>query len=290
MRISTEIASIARQVGGEENAIRMVARAGFDAYDLSLFEMAKYDYATKDVAVTDHPYTKENWREYVRHLRRVADEEGIVCNQSHAPFPVASPGIRARLKDAIEATAIAGGNICVIHPNNYLSAEENAEMFRELLPTAHAFGVKIATENMWCWDKERDEACVAACSHHEDFVRHIDVVDDPCLVACLDIGHAEMRGLGTSARAAILALGERLQAVHLHDNDRWHDSHELPFTMQIDFADVVNALREAGYQGDVTLEADRYLQNHPERAPSLCVEDMAKAAQRLRSMLLGENA
>ena len=42
MRISTEIGSAARLVG-EEKAVELVAKAGFDAYDLSMFSMARYD-------------------------------------------------------------------------------------------------------------------------------------------------------------------------------------------------------------------------------------------------------
>ncbi len=289
MYISTEIASIAARVGSEKEAIRLVAEAGFDAYDMSLFQIAKYDYSVGAVVDKGHPMHMEKAVPYVKELKKYADDLGIVCNQSHAPFPVACPAIRENLKRAIECTAIAGGTLCVIHPNNYLSAEENAVMYRELLPTAHDFGVKIAVENMWCWNKEKDEACVAACSHHDDFVRHVDVVSDPYLVACLDIGHAEMRGLKTSARDMILTLGDRLAALHLHDNDRWHDSHALPFTMQIDFDDVVSALKEIGYPGDVTLEADRHLSNNPTRTPEACVKDMYNAAVRLRNMLQGNN-
>ncbi len=286
MRISTEIASIARAAGGEAEALRLVSAAGFDAYDLSLFEMAKYDHSVGNVVDRGHPLAAPDSLAYVRSLRRLADELGLVCNQSHAPFPVACPAIREKLKQAIEATAIAGGEICIIHPNNNLSAKENAVMYRELLPTAHAFGVKIAAENMWCWNKERDEASAAACSRHDDFVAHIDELDDPYLVACLDIGHAAMRGLGTSPREMIKALGHRLAALHVHDNDLWHDSHELPFTMQIDFENVIAALREAHYAGDMTLEADRYLSNHPALSPAEAVRNMAATANRLREMFL----
>ncbi len=286
MLTSTEIASIARRVGGEEEALRLVAAAGFDAYDFSLFEIAKYDYSIGDVVDRGHPLAAPDYLVFVRRLRCLAEELGLVCNQSHAPFPVACPTIRERLKRAIECTAEAGGKICIIHPNNHLSAEENAVMYRELLPTAHDYGVKIAAENMWCWDRARDEASRAACSHHDDFVAHLDVVDDPYLVACLDIGHADMRGLGTTPRDMIHALGHRLAAVHLHDNDRHHDSHELPFTMQIDFADVITALREVGYRGDMTLEADRYLANHPDLDPAQGVRDMAEATRRLREMFV----
>ena len=57
----------------------------------------------------------------------------------------------------------------------------------------------------------------------------------------------------------IRALGHRLQALHIHDNDRWHDSHQIPFSMSIDFAPIAAALKEIGYKGWFTLEADYYL-------------------------------
>ena len=57
----------------------------------------------------------------------------------------------------------------------------------------------------------------------------------------------------------IRALGHRLQALHIHDNDRWHDSHQIPFSMSIDFAPIAAALKEIGYKGWFTLEADHYL-------------------------------
>ena len=61
------------------------------------------------------------------------------------------------LMRAIECTAEAGGKICIIHPENDKSAEENAEMYQKLLPFAKECGVKIATENMWMWDEEKDQ-------------------------------------------------------------------------------------------------------------------------------------
>ena len=41
-------------------------------------------------------------------------------------------------------------------------------------------------------------------------------------------------------------------------NCLWHDSHQIPFSMNIDFTAVVNALKETGYKGYFTLEADAY--------------------------------
>ena len=165
------------------------------------------------------------------------------------------------------------------------TAEENAGMFRELLPAARALGVKIATENMWNWNKTENHAVPAACSDGPDFLAHLRAVGDPFLVACLDIGHAEMRGLGTSAVRMIRELGPHLKVLHLHDNDLLHDSHQLPFTMQIDFDPITEALAEIGYDGYLTLEADAYCKDaSPEELPAR-VREMAAAARRLDAML-----
>ena len=96
-------------------------------------------------------------------------------------------------------------------------------------------------------------------------------MNDKNFVACLDIGHAEMRGSQTNAVEMIKALGTRLQALHIHDNDQWKDSHQLPFTMNIDFDAVVKALKEIEYPGYFTLEADCYLKG---RTPDNIFEGM----------------
>lgn len=258
MKTSTEICSCASLVG-EEKAIEYIAKAGFDAWDFSMFEMCRWDWSKNAPVESNHPLTKKDYLKFARKLKQIGLDNGIVCNQSHAPFPTLKKEIWACLQRAIECTAEAGGKICIIHPDNDSSAEENAEMYNKLLPFAKEYGVKIATENMWNWAQGSPTATPAACSHHDDFCRHIDLVNDEYLVACLDIGHAEMAGLGTSAPESIRALGNRLQALHIHDNDRRGDSHQIPFSMNIEWEPIARALKEIGYSGYLTLEADRYL-------------------------------
>ena len=225
LKTSTEIASIA-EIVGELKAVELVAKAGFDGYDLSLFEMARYD--GKQVVQKGHPFQSREALQYVRQIKQVAMDNGLTCNQSHAPYPSYAPEIRDLLKTAIEFTAEAGGEICVIHPDNYKGAEENAEMFLELLPFAKSCGVKIATENMWNWSYEIGGVGPAACSDPQSFLAHLNAVNDPYFVACLDIGHAAMAGMNTSPAEMIHALGQHLQALHIHDNDCHGDHHHYP--------------------------------------------------------------
>lgn len=283
MKTSTEINSTAKIIG-EERAVEAIAKAGFDAWDFSMFQMHKYDKLTKTSSETDHPLSTGDYLAFARKLKQIGLDNGIVCNQSHAPFPSSSIGIMPYLKRAIECTAEAGGNICIIHPCNRKSAEENAEMYFELLPFAKECGVKIATENMWNWDKEKDESCFAACATSEDFVKHVDVVNDDYLVACLDIGHAQMRGSGSGASAMIHALGHRLQALHIHDNDCWHDDHQIPFSMNIDFDAVIKALKDINYQGYLTLEADAHMKQFDETTAMQGVKILYESAKRLKEM------
>lgn len=258
MKISTEIGSIA-DVVGMGKAIELCAKAGFDAWDFSMFDMCKIDWSKNPPLQKEHPLGGTNYLKFVRELKQIASDNGIVCNQSHAPFPVVVPLVHSYLKRAIECTAEVGGEICVIHPDNKKTAEENAQMYNELLPFAKSCGVKIATENMWNW-KEGD-ACssFAACATGEDFRKHVDAVNDDFLVACVDIGHAEMRGSGDGAAHIIKTLGHRVKALHIHDNDRLHDDHQIPFSMDVDFSAVVKALKEVNYQGYFTLEAGTFI-------------------------------
>ena len=283
MKTSTEIGSIAKIVG-EEKAIELCAKAGFDAWDFSMFSMCNYNWGTKTVIPSSHPLAGKDYLSFARRLRKIGEDSGIVCNQSHAPFPVSCLEIRDHLKRAIECTAEAGGEICIVHPNNDKTPQENAEMYQELLPFAKECGVKIATENMWNWDREKDQASFAACATPKSFREHLDVINDDYFVACLDIGHAQMRGLNTSPEEMIRVLGDKLQALHIHDNDGWHDSHQIPFSMAIDFERVVQALREINYHGYFTLEADIYLVGRSKESIFEGVKELAASARKLRNM------
>ncbi|MBQ4324769.1 MAG: sugar phosphate isomerase/epimerase [Clostridia bacterium] len=279
--ISTEIGSIANYVG-EEAAVRLVAEAGFDSFDLTLKNIALYDYGSRTVKKTGSPLESTDAVEYCRRLGELARELGITCNQSHAPYPVSEPVIRDSLRLALECTAAAGGEICVIHPNNRKSAEENAEMYLELLPYAKACGVKIATENMWEWDGKNHRADFAACGTPEDFVAHIKAVNDPYLVACVDVGHASMVGhLGFTPADMIVALGDSVQTLHLHDNDLHDDLHRIPYSLQMDYAPILAALDQIGYSGVFTLEVYKHLDLFGGQDIALHVREMADSAKAL---------
>lgn len=283
MKISTEIGSISELVG-EHKAVELCAKAGFDGWDFTMLKMGPYNWRIDGLDPSDHPLCGSNYLQFARELRKIGEDNGIRCNQSHAPFPVSCPAIRDRLKRALECSAEVGAEICVIHPDNDKSPEENAEMYLELLPFAKSCGVKMATENMWNWAPGWTHITHAACSTSESFRKHIEAVNDDFLVACLDIGHAEIQGAGDGAANMIRALGDKLQALHIHDNNLRDDSHQIPFSMSVDFDEVVRALKEIGYSGWLTLESGTYMKQFDASNALQGVCDMAEAVRRLDRM------
>lgn len=284
MKISTEIGS-ASKIVGEEKAIEYIAKAGFDAWDFSMFKMCDYNWLEDKFVMSSHPLAGNDYLKFAKRLKQIGLDNGIICNQSHAPFPSSCREVQSYFMRAIECTAEAGGEICVIHPDNRKTAYENAEMYIELLPFAKQCNVKIATENMWEWNKEKDEAMFAACATPEDFIAHLNAIKDDFFVGCLDIGHAEMKGLNTNSIDMIKTLDSKLAALHVHDNDKWHDSHQIPFSMNIEFKGIARALKDIDYKGYITLEADKFLIDYTEKNIVSGLLKMAESAKKFAEMI-----
>ena len=103
MKISTEIYSSARHIG-EEKAVEYLAKAGFDAWDFSMFEMCRWDWSKGEPIEKDHPLAKPDYLKFARRLKQIGLDNGIVCNQSHAPFPTHHPVLQKYALRAIECT------------------------------------------------------------------------------------------------------------------------------------------------------------------------------------------
>ncbi|MBQ8686006.1 MAG: sugar phosphate isomerase/epimerase [Clostridia bacterium] len=281
MKISTEINSF-RRFGGVEQILTLLKESGFTAYDFSMFSGG----------VADGIMLADDYLEKAKALRAFADKLGLPCNQTHAPFATARKGDEAynaamypKIVRAIEVSGVLGAKVCVVHPCNDYTAEENAVLYKSFENVARKAGVKIGVENMWNWDEKEDHASKAACSHHDDFKKHMELLPDDVFTACLDIGHAEMTGLDTNAVRMIETLDKHLGAIHLHDNNRWGDNHAIPFTYNIDFEAIIQAFEKIGYKGDITMEADRFASKVPVELIPAAARYLAAVAEYFRVRL-----
>ena len=138
--------------------------------------------------------------------------------------------------------------------------EKNMEYYGELHPIATAANVKIGVENMFQVDERRKYIIDDTCSRLYDFIRYVDTLNSPWAVACLDIGHVAVIRQKDEPWDFIRGLGHnRLQALHVHDNDYRNDQHKLPYEGLIDWNEVTRALGEIEYQGYFTYETIGHL-------------------------------
>ena len=112
MKLSTTTGAVQKRFGFE-SAIRMIAEAGFDAYDMNMCQ----------IHVSDSPICHDGYVDYVKHLKEIAEECGIECNQAHAPFPTQLNGNREYnertfnlIIRSMECASILGAKIIVVHP------------------------------------------------------------------------------------------------------------------------------------------------------------------------------
>ncbi len=243
----------------EIEAIGRLADSGFDAMDLGIFWH-------------EHPTGKfwgDDYLDYAKQLAEAANKAGIVYSQAHAPiFSMLDPA-KAKMYDltlrSFEVAQIVGAPYVVVHPqflpdtlydrNHDAQLKYNLEFYGKMLELSAKTGVKIALENMFSFDPEKNALCPTYFSTAEDILELLDYTDGKeQFVVCLDTGHANIAGID-SISDFIRKLDKNLKLLHLHDNFGTGDDHMPPFHGNIDWKDTIHALREVDYDGVLSLES-----------------------------------
>ena len=179
----------------------------------------------------------------------------------HAPFTdvnlSADDGyVRNAILERLEASirwASELGEILVFHPGNSTAVERlspgsaweiNIESVERLLSYAEDYGVKALIENV-------PEPFPYVLKSVEDFSRFFDEIGAD-IGMVLDVAHANLRG---EALEFIRRFGERIEHVHVSDNDGDSDAHLRVGEGSIDWGRTMEALRESPFDGWVTVES-----------------------------------
>lgn len=267
---------------GPEKAVELIAQAGFDAVDLSMFEDESNAWI----------YAK-GFEKRAEKLVQIAKDHGVYFNQAHAPFPSYRVGdeeynqkIRPMLIRSIELAGLLGVKNIIVHPVFFPKnkKQNNLKMYNELLPTAKKAGVKIALENMWGRDPRMKTIVPNVCSTAKELAQYVDALDPEWFTVCLDIGHI---GLVREYEAPFIRyLGaERLTCVHIHDNNYLDDQHTSPFMGKLPWGEITKAFAEIGYKGDLTLESDNFLKRMPASMYPAGLKFMEAAGRELIRMI-----
>lgn len=266
MLLSTQTEDLLKMFSFEET-VTILKEAGYDAYDMSLFQMFT-DAKTYEL-------NKDNYRERAKEMRAFADSIGLPCNQAHAPLHTSAGDEKDEWRfetivRSMEIASILGAKCIVVHPKQHLPYinnkkelwDMNIAFYNRLIPYCEKFNIKVALENMWNYNHKGQRIIDSVCSRPEEFLKYLETLNSPWLVACLDIGHAALTD--EDIPTFIRTLGKKhLQALHVHDVDYHNDRHTLPYTMDIEWAPVLDALAEIGYEGDLTFEADVFIRKLP---------------------------
>lgn len=252
VKISTFTGALTR-LGTPTLVVDTLKKAGFDYYDFTMmcpilgFELF---------------YDSDDYLEKAKEFRRYCDSIGIYCNQTHGSVPLLAKGIDEktqqelidRAKRTIEVSHILGANRCVLHPSDHHTIEENVKIFKLLADAVKENDMIIAVENL---------PGHGLFSKPQDFKKFLKKMNDSHFKVCLDIGHAEIEQTGSSAVSFIKTLKDDIVCLHIHDNEKVNDIHQLPFTYSISFNEIFEALKKNKYQGDITFETGTYFNNIP---------------------------
>jgi sugar phosphate isomerase/epimerase len=110
----------------------------------------------------------------------------------------------------------------------------------------------------------------------------IDYLDHPLIGACWDTGHAKL--MNHDQASCLSALGRRLKALHIQENDGRNDDHMLPFANGregVDWNQVVKGLSDAQFAGPFTYE----VHNAFHAVPDALLDDTLRHAARVARYL-----
>ncbi len=228
-------------------AADFLADAGFDGVDLSFDTLPGLSTRDED----------EGWRSVLFGFGNRAAARGLSVPVCHLPFYMPDPDDAAAMArfsreviTALKAAALLAIPDAVIHPvvrhesrrcrSSWLT--ENTAYLAPIREAAGRLHIRLCLENMVGRPYADCSGEAVYGSRAEDLRELADRLD---MGICWDVGHAHLTGLCQSAE--LDGLRGRLRVVHLHDNDGVRDLHSIPGAGSVDFADVLEGLRLAGF-------------------------------------------
>ncbi len=248
---------IIREEEDIELMFKYAAKAGFKEIMLS--------FGSSDI------FKRDNYREDIEKIKRLMEEYGISCKQTHLPCyhllvssEIEDEETETSIKRAIEVSAELGAEWGAFHPrtavndgyNQKVSFEHNKEILKRYLEVAEKSGVGIAVENMPLYHYTNPHWRFFG-GGWEELTELCDSFKSDKIGICWDFGHSHTALL--NGRTAIKNIGDRLKMTHISDNYRNGDHHQLPALGSlewgcVDWKEQISALKEIGYNGSMTLE------------------------------------
>lgn len=263
MRIGTENA-VLRFKFGEEKSLRLIAEAGFECVDYSLFnELGK----SPDWLLAD------DYLESAKKTRRLIAKNGLVCSQTHVPFRLQTDAPRDEsnpdylgILRGLEYSGMIGAPCAVVHaltpPRGMDAVQYNIPFYMGLVPFARKAGVKIAVENLFKHDEYLPQLAPKLYMPSQ-FIELFAALPEDCFTVCLDTGHSAI--CGWEPEEFLRAMPKKMVTVlHIQDNNRLKDLHLAPFLSELHWDEFAAALKDYGFDGVFNMELYHFYKRMPE--------------------------
>lgn len=255
MRLATTTGDFDIYTGSTLESIKLIHASGFRYIDYSF----DYDFDHKTDAYSSD---KDS---YLKEILKLCDTLGVKLVQAHAPcISILDEKNYKAIEECIRVSGILGIPNVVVH-SGYLRGvgreefmKTNREIYSRLAEYADKHNVTVLTEN---YDKMVFDDTFWPDSA-EALVELIDLVDHPRLKAVFDVGHANLEPM--PIRDEIRLLGDRIKAIHVHDNNGRFDMHRAPFMGgSTSYDALISGLIDIGYEGYFTFEATKMADSLP---------------------------
>ena len=267
----------------DEGSMRYAREIGLEAIEFNMDHLINVaDYAKgKAFPLCDKPI--EQFVEHYTPLKQASQKYGVKIAQMHAPFPIwyeqdiaVTDYLLRVLEKVCGVCAYIGCPMLIVHPHNAKDESEtlraNLEMYERLIPSAKKYGVTICLENLLAMNG--DEIVGGVCSSAKQAVYLIDTLNEKAgekvFGFCFDVGHANASGI--NMRRFLNELGDRVTALHIHDNNGKSDAHLIPYTqirdqwgveLGVDWDAFLGGLKDIRYQGALMFETFRATNHFP---------------------------
>lgn len=224
---------------------------GYDGFDYQDFMNPKSVFYKMD---------EKDFEKYFVGLKKELDNAGLICYQLHSLWNTETErDDRANLYSyyikAIKGAHYLGCGVVVMHsisPINWetpFTIEEvtkaTTDLVNALLPYLKEYNIILAIENLPFLSPGDYFSPLGT-------LRFVNSFNDEHVAMCLDTGHLNI--FKEDIYEDILKIGDKLAALHIHDNNSWTDSHNFPYMGSIKWDRFIDALKAIKYKGVLSLE------------------------------------
>ena len=232
--------------------IKELKELGYDAIDVGFTRVIYHDDPYPHEDILDRDDWEKNLDPYIEEAKTV----GLKIATTHLPYRYDYTDTESEkfaychplAVRSLQASEYLGAEWAVMHVS---TVEGTVEYAKRLFAESGVKNIGLAIENM-------------AKRPINELIEVVDILtaEGYKVGICLDIGHAHInKFIDNNVVEVIAAMGKRIKMLHVHDNNRATDMHKAPFMGTAPWADVMKALKEAGYEGEFNFELQ------PEKVP-----------------------